>query len=127
MRPAGRVGRGAGARRSAALLPLLALIAHGCAPATVPPSPRRPPPTPAPSVHARPRPGYDSRVDPLGATDTASLRGRRIVLDPGHGGVFRGALGVNGLTEAEVNLGVALLLRGLLEARGAIVTMTRTD
>jgi N-acetylmuramoyl-L-alanine amidase len=34
---------------------------------------------------------------------------------------------VNGLTEAEVNLGVALFLRGLLESRGVQVFMTRTD
>src|SRR5262249_25427870 len=61
------------------------------------------------------------------SVDTTAVRGRRIVLDPGHGGVFRGALGVHGLTEAEVNLGVALHLRGLLEARGAQVLMTRTD
>ena len=41
--------------------------------------------------------------------------------------MFRGAQGKNGLTEAEANLGVALNLRGLLEARGALVCMTRTD
>ncbi len=54
------------------------------------------------------------------------LRGRRIVLDPGHGGFFKGAIGQNGLTEAEVNLGVALYLRGLLEWVGAEVFLTRT-
>jgi len=66
-------------------------------------------------------------VDELASIDTMALVGRRITLDPGHGGFFRGALGTNGLTEAEVNLGVALQLRGLLEARGAQVLMTRTD
>jgi len=112
-------------------LVLLALVAHGCAATTVPPSPQRPAPagakSPAPSARPRPAPGYTGRVDDFAAVDTTALRGRRIVLDPGHGGFFRGALGQNGLTEAEVNLGVALTLRGLLEARGAIVTMTRTD
>jgi len=111
-------------------LVLLAILAHGCAPATVTPSSPRPAAPPAasgPAAHPRPAPGYTGRVDDFAAVDTTSLRGRRIVLDPGHGGFFRGALGQNGLTEAEVNLGVANALRGLLEARGAVVTMTRTD
>ncbi len=85
--------------------------------------PARPPAQSA----ARPAPGYVKRVDELTAIDASSLAGRRIALDPGHGGVFRGALGVDGLTEAEVNLGVALHLRGLLEAHGATVFMSRTD
>ncbi len=73
----------------------------------------------------RPRAGYDARVDSLGPSDPGRLAGRRIVLDPGHGGFFPGALGVRGLTEAEVNLGVALELAGLLRARGAEVRLTR--
>lgn len=85
--------------------------------------PARPPAQPA----TRPAPGYVKRVDELTAIDASSLSGKRIAIDPGHGGIFRGALGVDGLTEAEVNLGVAHHLRGLLEARGAIVFMTRTD
>ncbi|HEY2954503.1 MAG TPA: N-acetylmuramoyl-L-alanine amidase [Candidatus Eisenbacteria bacterium] len=66
-------------------------------------------------------------MDDLASVDSSVIAGKRIALDPGHGGWFRGALGVNGLTEAEVNLGVALFLRGLLESRGAQVLMTRTD
>src|SRR5262245_60562724 len=102
---------------------VLILVAAGCAPAAR----RAPvPPTPPPTA-PRPKPGYDHLADSLELADTHGIAGRRIVLDPGHGGFFRGALGVNGLTEAEVNLGVALHLRGLLEARGAQVQMTRTD
>lgn len=63
----------------------------------------------------------------LPRTDTRALRGRVIVLDPGHGGPERGALGPRGMTEAEVNLGVALYLRSLLEAAGARVVLTRLD
>ncbi len=74
----------------------------------------------------RPRPGYDRRVEPLKGVDVSALRGRRIVLDPGHGGRFPGSIGVNGLTEAEVNLGVALHLWGLLHDAGAEVLLTRT-
>jgi N-acetylmuramoyl-L-alanine amidase len=79
------------------------------------------PPTP------RPAPGYVSRVDELNSVDASGLSGRRIALDPGHGGFFKGALGVHGLTEAEVNLGVALHLKDLLESRGATVFLTRSD
>ncbi len=101
---------------------LLAFALAGCA---TTPSPR--PPGLRPPVPGRPAPGYERRVDELQAVDSSVLAGRRIALDPGHGGIFRGALGVNGLTEAEVNLGVAFHLRGLLEARGAVLFMTRTD
>ena len=44
--------------------------------------------------------------------DTAALRGKTIVIDPGHGGPERGAIAENGLNEAEVNQGVALYLWG---------------
>ena len=71
-------------------------------------------------------PGYQRMIEDVKQVDTSSLRGRLIMLDPGHGGRFRGALGPNGLAEADVNLGVALYLRGLLEWAGADVVMTRT-
>jgi N-acetylmuramoyl-L-alanine amidase len=51
------------------------------------------------------------------------LRGRLIVVDPGH--PPGGATGPTGLREAEANLGVALRLRELLEEAGARVVMTR--
>jgi len=41
---------------------------------------------------------------------TESLTGKIVVIDPGHGGSEMGAIGQNGLREAEVNLGVALYL-----------------
>ena len=71
-------------------------------------------------------PGYEALQEQFTGRDMSPLRGRRIVLDPGHGGFFKGAVGQNGLTEAEVNLGVALYLRGLLEWVGAEAFMTRT-
>jgi N-acetylmuramoyl-L-alanine amidase len=54
-----------------------------------------------PSPSPRPAPGYEQRVDSLESVDTTAVRGRRIVIDPGHGGAYKGSLGVNGLTEAE--------------------------
>jgi len=70
--------------------------------------------------------GYHQLQESFGDRDLTTLEGRRILLDPGHGGYFPGVVGQNGLSEADVNLGVALWLRGLLEAAGAEVHMTRT-
>ncbi len=48
-----------------------------------------------------------------------------ICIDPGHGGTDPGALGCS-LQEAEINLGVALKLRDLLQSAGHTVYMTRS-
>lgn len=58
--------------------------------------------------------------------DLTALAGRHIVIDPGHGGPWPGAVGPNGVREADVNLGVALHLWGLLTEAGAQVELTRT-
>lgn len=71
-------------------------------------------------------PGYQALQEQFSGRDMSPLGGRRIVLDPGHGGFFEGAVGAGGLTEADVNLGVGLYLRGLLEWAGADVYLTRT-
>lgn len=62
----------------------------------------------------------------LDQIDTSCLQGKVIVIDPGHGGKYRGAIGTTGLKESEVNLGVALHLWGLLKSAGAKPVMTRT-
>jgi N-acetylmuramoyl-L-alanine amidase len=54
------------------------------------------------------------------------LDGLSICLDPGHGGSESGAIGCGGMTEADINLGISLKLRDLLEREGAHVIMTRT-
>lgn len=54
------------------------------------------------------------------------LAGRRICLDPGHGGPWPGAVASsNGIRESDVNLRVALALRDILVDAGAEVIMTR--
>lgn len=57
--------------------------------------------------------------------DLTSLKGRRIVIDPGHGGSDSGAIGSSGVTEKSVTLRVSRELQRLLEAEGATVIMTR--
>jgi len=50
-----------------------------------------------------------------------------VVLDPGHGGFDPGAVGPNGLTEAEVALDISLRAAALLQESGFDVIMTRSD
>lgn len=54
-----------------------------------------------------------------------ALKGKKIVIDPGHGGNDAGAIGPTGVMEKSVTLKVALELRRLLESEGAQVIMTR--
>lgn len=54
------------------------------------------------------------------------LSGRKIVLDPGHGGKFPGAIGPAGTKEKDVVLNVCLQLQQDLVELGAEVRMTRS-
>ncbi len=53
-------------------------------------------------------------------------QGYLIVIDPGHGGVDPGMLGVNNTVEKEINLAVSYMLKEELEAKGMNVVLTRT-
>jgi N-acetylmuramoyl-L-alanine amidase len=60
------------------------------------------------------------------------LRGKRVVVDPGHGGKKPGALGADASTgetfaEKDITLDLGLRLGRLLAAEGAQVVMTRED
>ncbi|MFP3904167.1 MAG: N-acetylmuramoyl-L-alanine amidase, partial [Armatimonadota bacterium] len=57
--------------------------------------------------------------------ESPDVAGKRIAIDPGHGGSDTGAVGPTGLTEKEVNLTISSLLRERLETAGAEVVMTR--
>lgn len=63
----------------------------------------------------------------------SGLNGKRICLDPGHGGTgteespVGGYTGPTGLREADVNLAVGLILREYLEKAGVEVFMTREE
>jgi len=55
------------------------------------------------------------------------LSGKKILLDPGHGGKDSGCISYSGKYEKFVNLTVATKLKNKLETLGATVYMTRTD
>lgn len=57
----------------------------------------------------------------------SSLKGIKILLDPGHGGAELGAKGPNGYPEKAINLVISKLVRDQLVARGATVYMTREE
>ena len=71
-------------------------------------------------------PSLPSSPFQLDQLDLSPLKGKVIVIDPGHGGKYSGAVGKMGLKESEVNLGVALYLWGALQSAGAKPVMTRT-
>ncbi|HZG59659.1 MAG TPA: SH3 domain-containing protein [Anoxybacillus sp.] len=54
------------------------------------------------------------------------LKGKKIIVDAGHGGHDTGAIGPTGLREKDVTLDTALLLKAELEKAGAIVKLTRS-
>jgi len=69
---------------------------------------------------------YRQLEDPLPHADPALLAGYKILIDPGHGGSFRGTTGES-LEEKQVNLGVGLYLAGLLRDAGAEAILTRNS
>ncbi len=61
-------------------------------------------------------------------TPPARAAGKKIiVLDPGHGGIDSGTVGVNGLMEKDLALAEGLILARVLRARGYSVFMTRDN
>ncbi len=63
-------------------------------------------------------------ADDIENTNLASLAGKCVAIDPGHGGIDGGASS-NGVTEKDVTLAVAAKVAGILQANGAKVVMTR--
>ena len=60
-------------------------------------------------------------------TVSLPVSGRTVIVDAGHGTPDEGASSNNGVTEAEINLQIALKLQNLLEQSGCIVILTRSD
>lgn len=67
--------------------------------------------------------------DKLTAQSTVAMStpSRRIVIDPGHGGMDGGAVGISGSVEKDINLSVSLRLADLLLLCGVEHTLTRND
>lgn len=58
-----------------------------------------------------------------------SVHGKKtytVVIDPGHGGIDPGKVGINEVYEKDINLSIALLLKEILEQNDCKVVMTRT-
>lgn len=54
--------------------------------------------------------------------------GKKIIgIDPGHGGIDPGAIGISGTKEDEINLNIALELKKIFGKNGYIVVMTREN
>ena len=65
------------------------------------------------------------QVNWLEPQSSAVLKGKTVLIDPGHGGLQPGALGVQGVREKVYNLKVALRVGELLQWAGADVSYTR--
>lgn len=79
-----------------------------------------------------PGPGGHWVTTPCGndafVTGGTALYQAEVVLDPGHGGpIDTGAVGANGLMEKEINLKVARSAARLLNDRGVVTILTRTE
>ena len=53
------------------------------------------------------------------------INNKIIGIDPGHGGVDPGAIGISGTKEDEINLKIGLKLKRFIEQNGGRVIMTR--
>jgi N-acetylmuramoyl-L-alanine amidase len=103
------------------------LILPGCAPYERPPTITeeapiiQPTPKPPAPVYKPPAPSV--RIPALG-----TLKGKTIVVDPGHGGHDPGSMGdgLPTMAEKKINLSIATQLAKQLKAMGAKVIMTRT-
>ena len=60
-------------------------------------------------------------------TSASADRCRRLIIDPGHGGVDGGAVSADGIVEKHINLSIALKLKMICELCGYDVIMTRED
>lgn len=95
------------------LLALFVLLVPGCI-------------TPEPPPRLEPDGGAGGGTTNAGAR-RPTLRGVRIVVDPGHGGRDPGAISVTGSHESDVNLAIASEVIDLLRVLGAEVIPSRVD
>lgn len=65
-------------------------------------------------------------IDAVLTEGEAGMSGKVILVDPGHGG-FDGGASANGITEKDINLGVARKLKECIEEKGGKAVMTREE
>jgi N-acetylmuramoyl-L-alanine amidase len=68
-----------------------------------------------------------SLCKPPEVSEDNPLESRKIVIDPGHGGKYPGAVGPGDIHERDVVLAMGKYLRDMLKERGAEVLMTREE
>lgn len=78
-------------------------------------------------VKKRAQPLKPVRLAAVRSAGPATLRGRTVVLDPGHGGDDPGAIAINGVPEKELTLQTAQAAAKLLREEGATVYLTRDE
>jgi N-acetylmuramoyl-L-alanine amidase len=70
----------------------------------------------------------DKKAEPVAASLNEPLKGKTIVVDPGHGGTDAGAMGLSQkIYERDINLAAGKALAAKLEAAGANVILTRSN
>ncbi|SFD73654.1 N-acetylmuramoyl-L-alanine amidase [Paenibacillus catalpae] len=75
-------------------------------------------------INGKPHGGHTKTLE-SNTEASRPLKGKTIVLDPGHGGKDVGSIGGNGTYEKDVTLPTALKVRDKLLEQGATVVMTR--
>lgn len=94
---------------------------------TQPPKPAPEPPKPAPQPAPQPpKPQPAPQPDNSHPGVIGSIKGKKIVIDPGHGGSDTGAVGMYGVREKDWTLKTALSCADYLSKAGANVLLTRT-
>lgn len=71
--------------------------------------------------------GTLQNVFAAGGSGSGSGTVKEVIIDPGHGGLDGGAVGVGGVVEKGINLSISLKLKKFFEASGYRVIMTRED
>ena len=70
---------------------------------------------------------YTFKISELPKSENKTLNGLTVVVDAGHGGTEKGAIGCLGDYEKDINLNIANELKDILSAMGANVIMTRCN
>jgi N-acetylmuramoyl-L-alanine amidase len=72
-------------------------------------------------------PAKEALLDPFRGISANALQGKKILIDPGHGGADTGAIGPSYTYEKDNNLAISLYLNDILTEAGAEVSMTRNS